>query len=114
VHVTDAARALVHLADLPRSELAGRTFIVMDGADTTQRELLDETAAFMGVKRPGTVPAWLAALVAGSIAVETITLDAHTDASALLATGFHFRYPSHRQGVPATLAALGYTPSTNG
>ena len=114
VHVTDAARALVHLADLPRSELAGRTFIVMDGADTTQRELLDDTAALMSVKRPGTVPAWLAALVAGSIAVETITLDAHADPSALLATGFHFRYPSHRQGVPATLAALGYTPSPNG
>jgi len=108
VHVTDAARALVHLAGLPRTGLVGRTFIVMDGADTTQRELLDETATLMGVKRPGAVPTWLAALVAGSI-----TLDAHADPSALLTTGFHFRYPSHRQGVPATLAALGYTPSTN-
>lgn len=114
VHVTDAAGALVHLAGLPRTELVGRTFIVMDGADTTRRELLDDTADLMGVKRPGAVPAWLAAFVAGSIAVETITLDAHADPSALLATGFHFRYPSHRQGVPATLAAPGYTPSTNG
>ncbi len=114
VHVTDAARALVHLAGLPRTGLVGRIFIVMDGADTTQRELLDETATLMGVKRPGAVPTWLAALVAGSIAMETITLDAHADGSALLATGFHFRYPSHQQGVPATLAALGYTPSTNG
>jgi len=113
VHVTDAARALVHLAGLPRTELTGRTFIVMDGADTTQRELLDDTAAFMGVKRPGAVPAWLAALIAGSIAVETITLDAHADPSALLAKGFQFRYPSHQQGVPATLEALGYIPSTN-
>ncbi len=125
----------------------------MDGADTTQRELLDETATLMGAKRPGAVPTWLAALVAGSIAVETMTLyviynleqrgrllnnlhyvyselvsdvlfqrsrarlyiiDAHADPSALLATGFHFRYPSHQQGVPATLAVLGYTPSTNG
>jgi 2-alkyl-3-oxoalkanoate reductase len=111
VHMTDAARALVHLAGLPRTELAGRTFIAIDGVGTTQRELLDETADFMGVKRPAAVPAWLAALVAGSIAVETITLDAHTDPSALLATGFLFRYPSHQEGVPATLAALGYTPS---
>jgi nucleoside-diphosphate-sugar epimerase len=114
VHVTDAAHVLVHLAGLPRTGLVGRTFIAMDGADTTQRELLDETADLMGVKRPGAIPAWLAAFVAGSIAVETLTLDAHADPSALLATGFHFRYPSHRQGVPATLAALGYTPSTNG
>ena len=111
VHVTDAARALVHLAGLPRTELAGRTYIAMDGADTTQRELLVDTAAFMGVKQPGAVPAWLAAFVAGSIAVETITLDAHADPSALLATGFRFRYPSHREGVPATLAALGETPT---
>ena len=78
----------------------------MDGADTTQREILDDTAALMGLKRPGTIPAWLAALVAGSIAVETITLDAHADPSALLATGFHFRYPSHHEGVVATLATL--------
>ena len=106
IHVTDAARALVHLAGLPRTDLIGRTFIAMDGADTTQRELFDDTATLMGVKRPGAVPAWLAALVAGSIAVETMTLDAHADPSELLATGFHFRYPSHRQGVPATLAAL--------
>lgn len=106
IHVTDAARALVHLAGLPRTELVGRTFIAMDGADTTQRELLDETAALMGAKRPGAVPAWLAAFVVGSVAVETITLDAHADPSALLATGFRFRYPSPRQGVPATLASL--------
>ena len=106
IHVTDAARALVHLAGLSRTELVGRTFIAMDGADTTQRELLDETAVLIGAKRPRAVPAWLAALVVGSVAVETITLDAHADPSALLATGFRFRYPSPRQGIPATLASL--------
>lgn len=112
IHVTDAARALVHLAGLPRTELVGHTFIAMDGSDTTQRELFDETAALMGVKRPGAVPAWLAALIAGSVVVETITLDAHADPSALLATGFRFRYPSPRQGIPATLAALKGDPKT--
>ena len=110
VQVVDAARALVHLATLTRSELNGRTFIVMDGAHTTLRELLYDTAALMGVKRPRTIPAWLAALVAGSIAVETITLDAYADHSALLATGFLFQYPTHKQGVPATLSTLGYFP----
>lgn len=106
IHVTDAARALVHLAGLPRPDLVGRTFIAMDGTDTTQRELLDDAAALMGVKRPRAMPAWLAVLVAGSIAVETITLDAHADPSALLASGFRFRYPSHHEGVAATLASL--------
>jgi 2-alkyl-3-oxoalkanoate reductase len=107
-HVTDAARALVHLAGLSQASVVGQTFLAMDGADTTQRMLLDATADTMGVKRPGSVPAWLAALVAGSISVETITLDVHVDNSGLLGTGFHFTSPSYREGVPATLQALGY------
>jgi 2-alkyl-3-oxoalkanoate reductase len=121
VHVTDAARALVHLAGLAQAHVnvegmaalaetnvVGRTFLAMDGADTTQRMLLDVTADAMGVKRPGSAPTWLAALVAGSISAETITLDVHVDNTVLLETGFEFRYPSYREGVPATLQALGY------
>ena len=122
VHVTDAARALVHLATLAQANtkvdgmaalavtnVVGRTFLAMDGADTTQRMLLDATADAMGVKRPGSVPAWLAARVAGSIAVETMTLDVHADNSALRKTDFYFTYPSYCEGVPATLAHMGYT-----
>ena len=117
VHVTDAARALVHLATLAHANtkvdgiaalavtnVVGRTFLAMDGADTTQRMLLDATADAIGVKRPGSVPAWLAALVAGSIEVESMTLDVHADNSALRKTGFSLTYPSYREGVPATLA----------
>jgi len=85
--------------------------MVMDGAGTTQRELLNETAMYMGVNKPPTVPAWLAALLVGPIAVETILLDAGVDNSPLRETGFHFLYPSSREGVPATLAALGYVPA---
>lgn len=109
VHVTDAARALVHLAALAETKGVRRTFLAIDGADTTQRMLLDATADAMSVKRPRSVPTWLAALVAGSIGVETITLDVHADNSALLKTDFDFTYPSFREGVPATLAHMGYT-----
>lgn len=105
-HVTDAAKAIVHLAALSREELVGRTFLVMDGADATQRALFDETADCLNVKHPGSVPTWLAVLAAGSIGVETVTLDVHADPSALLATGFQFQYPSYREGVPATVKEL--------
>jgi nucleoside-diphosphate-sugar epimerase len=108
-HVVDAARALVHLAGLPRERLAGRTFIASDGSDTTQRELLDDTATLMGVKRPGSVPAALASLIAGRAAVETMTADLHATPAALLETGFRFRYPTPRDGLPETLAKLGIT-----
>jgi nucleoside-diphosphate-sugar epimerase len=122
VHVTDAARVLVHLATLAQAnskvdgmaalaetDVVGRTFLAIDGADTTQCTLLDATADAMRVKRPGSVPAWLAVRVAGSIGVETMTLDVHADNSALLETDFYFTYPSYREGVPVTLAHMGYT-----
>jgi nucleoside-diphosphate-sugar epimerase len=112
VHVTDAARAIVHLAGLPRQAIVGHVFIAMDGAGTTQRELINDTAMYMGIKKPGTAPAWVAALLFGPISVETITFDAQADNSSLRETGFDFLYPSCREGVPATLAELGYAPAT--
>lgn len=107
VHVADAAGALVHLAGLPRADVVGKAFLATDGSDTTQRDLLDLTADLMGRKHPGSAPAWLAALIAGRVAVESITLDARDDPSALRETGFVFRFPSHRQGVPESLQRLG-------
>jgi len=107
VHVDDAARALVHLAGLPREQLAGRTFVAADGADTTLRELIRDTATGMGLKPPGSAPVAVVGLLAGRATVKAMTFDAHADNSALVDTGFEFRYPSHREGVPATLAELG-------
>ncbi len=109
-HVEDAARAIVHLAGQPRAALVGRNVVITDGADPTQRALLDYTAGLMGVKRASRAPAPLVALVAGRVTVEVITRDVHAVPAALLATGFAFRYPSYREGVPATLTTLGHTP----
>ena len=107
VHVEDAAGALVHLAGLPRADIVGKAFLATDGSGTTQRDLLDLTADLMGRKHPGSAPAWLAGLIAGAVAVESITLDAHDDPSALQQTGFQFRYPSPREGVADSLKRLG-------
>ncbi len=41
------------------------------------------------------------------MAVEAMTFDAHVDNSAIRETGFEFRYPSPREGLPPTLEALG-------
>lgn len=106
-HVIDAARALVHLAGLPAEKLAGRTFLAVDGSDTTQGQLLDQTAELMGAKRPRRVPTAVAAMVGGRAAAEAMTFDARADNSALLESGFEFRYPSPREGLPPTLDELG-------
>jgi 2-alkyl-3-oxoalkanoate reductase len=106
-YLTDAAGALVHLAAQPRDKIVGRSFVAADGADNTQRELLEHTAELMEAKPPRSVPAWLAGLAAGSAAAESMTFDAHADPAALRETGFEFRYPSYREGVPDALTRLG-------
>ena len=106
VHVADAARALVHLAGLEREQLAGRTYLAIDGSQMTQREFVALTAAGLGIRPPGRVPTFLARLLAGPANAEALTFDAQVDNSALAATGFRFLYPSPREGIPPTLADL--------
>ena len=108
IHLADAAQALVLLAGLPRASLMGRSFVACDGNAVTQGELLRETAALMGASMPFRFPLWLATLVRGRPLIETICRDTVCDPSALLALGFRFRFPSHREGMRDTLAALGY------
>lgn len=110
VHVEDAARALLHLAALPRAELEGRSFAVADGAAQTASEIFGYAAELLGAPAPGSVPRWLARWVAGKVAVETLGRDLRALPRALARTGFGFRYPDAREGLSATLAALGLEP----
>jgi hypothetical protein len=52
------------------------------------------------------VPRWLASIVAGSVAAAAFARDVPTDPSALVATGFAFRFPSIATGLPESLARL--------
>ncbi len=106
-YLNDAARALVHLAGRPRGEIARRTIVAADGADNTQRELLEHTAELMEVKPPRSIPAWLAGIAAGSAAAASMTLDLRAEPTALRESGFEFRFPSYREGVPDLLERLG-------
>ena len=108
VHVEDVARGLVHLAGLERQRTLGKTFVLADGSQTTAKELFNETAKMMDAKAPGTVPKWLASLFTGKIVVETMSHDLIADPSGLIETGFAFKYPSYRDGMPPTLKRLGY------
>lgn len=114
IHVTDAARALVHLANLDPAQISGKTWLLADGADTTQREFLEHAAALMHGPAPRRLPRWLVSLVAGSALATTMAEDSPVDNSALLASGFHFTYPSHRSGLPATVRALSKPPARAG
>lgn len=104
----DAARAMVHLVEQPRESVRGRHYLVSDGQPTTQRELFAHIAGRLGARPPPAVPLWLGRLALGSVMVESLTLDARVDNSALLETGFWLEHPSLREGVPVMLAQLGY------
>ncbi len=106
IHVEDAARALVHLAGLSSESLRAHPWILTDGRDTTQRELLELGARLLHAPPPKAVPRWLASIIAGSVAASSFSRDLPTDPSALLATGFTLKYPSIATGLPYSLARL--------
>ncbi len=109
VHVEDAARGLVHIAELDQVQTRQQTFVLADASATTTNELFDHAALLLGAKLPGKIPPWLASLVVGNILVETMTRDLIADPSGLSQTGFRFKYPSYREGLPPTLKALRYS-----
>jgi nucleoside-diphosphate-sugar epimerase len=111
IHVRDAARALVHLTSLGRDRLIGRSWILVNAAGGARLgEFFDQAAACLGVARPARVPAWILSGLMGRIFFETLSRNVEADAADLIATGFRFTYPTIREGLPATLSALGYSP----
>ena len=108
VHVEDAARALLHIAGTEAGGSGGRSFVVADGHPATLAEVMGFAAERLGGPRPKSVPLALARLVAGRVLVETLTRDIAAHPAALLESGFAFRYPTYRDGLPPSIEALGY------
>jgi hypothetical protein len=107
VHVEDAARALLHLAKLGAPRIIGRSFVVADGHPVTLAEFMSFAAKKLGGPPPKSAPAAMARLFAGTALFETITRDIAARPSALLETGFKFKYPSYREGLPPSIQQLG-------
>jgi nucleoside-diphosphate-sugar epimerase len=99
VHVADAAAATV-LA-LERGEPG--VYNVADDEPAPVREVLPAMAEAVGAPTPRKVPAWLAKLFAGEIGVVMMTeVRGASNAKAKRELGWTLRYPSWRQGFPAT------------
>jgi uncharacterized protein YbjT (DUF2867 family) len=108
IHVRDVARAIVHVLSLGNERLAGRSWILVDAEGGARLgEFFDQAAACMGVAPPARAPGWLLSMLTGRILFETMTRDVEARPSELVATGFQFTYPTIREGLPATLSALG-------
>ena len=104
VHVDDVARALV---DALERAPAGEIYHAADDEPITYYDFMALSAQALGVGPPRRIPAWVARLAAGSSAVSAVVRSARTSNAKLKRDlGWAPRYPSAREGVPATVAAL--------
>ncbi|MEU0073019.1 NAD(P)-dependent oxidoreductase [Streptomyces sp. NPDC006332] len=95
VHVDDAASATV----LAVEQRPGGVFNIVDDEPAPAREWLPHLAACAGAKPPMRVPAWLARLLAGEVAVAMMTEGrGFSNAKARRELGWEPRHPSWRQG----------------
>ncbi|KAE8764051.1 NAD-dependent epimerase/dehydratase family protein [Georgenia thermotolerans] len=102
VHLDDAACATVLAVE---QEVKG-VFNIVDDDPAPVSEWLPYLATCAGARPPRRVPAWLARLLAGRMAVEMMTEGhAFSNAKAKRELGWELRYPSWRQGFMAELAA---------
>jgi nucleoside-diphosphate-sugar epimerase len=95
VHVDDAANATV----LAMEQKAQGVFNIVDDEPAPVSEWLPYLAECVGAKPPRRVPAWLARLLAGEMAVGVMTEGrGFSNAKAKRELGWELRYPSWRQG----------------
>jgi len=108
IHVEDAARGLIKVADSDSSRVAGRSFVLTDNCPAEMSAFFGLSAECMSVTPPGRIPRWLASIVAGRPIVETMLCDLPIKSSVHDLPDFQLRYPTYREGLPAVLAKLGY------
>jgi nucleoside-diphosphate-sugar epimerase len=101
IHVDDAASATV----LAVEQRAKGVFNIVDDEPAPVSEWLPLLAEYAGAKPPRRIPAWLARLLAGEMAVGMMTEGrAFSNAKAKRDLGWELRYPSWRIGFKEELA----------
>ncbi|MGH3447981.1 MAG: NAD-dependent epimerase/dehydratase family protein [Nocardioidaceae bacterium] len=106
VHLDDAAGATL----LAVEQQATGVFNIVDDEPAPGSEWLPHLAACAGAKRPIRLPAWLARLLAGEMAVAMMTEGrGFSNAKAKRELGWELRYPSWREGFKKELEGPGPT-----
>jgi nucleoside-diphosphate-sugar epimerase len=106
VHVDDASSATV----LAVEQRAEGVFNIVDDEPAPVSEWLPYLAECAGAKPPRRIPAWLARLLAGEMAVGMMTEGrGFSNAKAKRELGWELRHPSWRQGFKAELSGVGLT-----
>jgi nucleoside-diphosphate-sugar epimerase len=101
VHVEDCAEAYIQvLKKMP----VGEKFIIADDGPCTVRDFADYMAALMNVPRPKSLPGFIAKMAIGKLLYETVTMNCVvSNSKAKQQLDWTLRYPSFREGLPATI-----------
>ena len=102
IHVDDAVSALVSIAE---KNAVNQSFIVTDSNPTVFKDYVNFVADELGVKRPGSVPAFLAKAVMGGDFVKLLTTSVKTS-NAKIAKLCEFVYPSYQEGIRSVVAEM--------
>jgi 2-alkyl-3-oxoalkanoate reductase len=104
IHLDDAAAATVSALDRGEPD----TYNIVDDDPAPVSEWIPYLAELVGAKPPRRIPAWLARVAAGEVAVSMMTrIRGSSNAKAKRELGWEPRYPSWRDGFRD---ALGETP----
>lgn len=104
IHVEDCADAYVKV--LEKMPL-GERFIIADDWPCSMREFADFMADCMKVPKPKSVPGFVIRLVLGKIMYETVRMNCRvSNAKAKKYLDWKLRYPTYRDGLPATIREL--------
>jgi nucleoside-diphosphate-sugar epimerase len=98
IHLHDAAAATV----LALSHDGPAIYNIVDDEPAPMRDWLPAMAEALGARPPRHVPAWLARVIAGEGMVSMTEGRGASNAKAKRELGWTLRYPSWRQGFPAT------------
>ena len=102
IHVDDVVSALESIAE---KNAVNQSFIVTDSKPTVFRDYVNFLADELGVKRPGSVPAFLAKAVMGGEFVKLLTTSVKTS-NAKITKLCEFVYPSYQEGIRSVLAEM--------
>lgn len=102
IHLDDAVDILITVG-LKRSQTANESFIACDSGPAPFRDFVNFIADQLGVKRPGSVPIFLAKAAVGSDLIKMLMKD--TRASNCKIRGIYdFKYPSYKTGIPDVIS----------